>query len=55
MYSFADLMDYSKDNNKMWFSALCGFYGRAVREYIRVRYWESRERGKEKVIFKEDF
>ena len=55
MYSFADLMDYSKDNNKMWFSALCGFYGRAVREYIRARYWESRERGKEKVVFKEDF
>lgn len=55
MYSFADLMDYSKDNNKMWFSALCGFYGRAVREYIRVRYWESRERRKKKVVFKEDF
>ena len=55
MYSFADLMDYSKDNNKMWFSALCGFYGRAVREYIKERFWERRESEKERVVFKEDF
>lgn len=40
MYNYADLMVYSKDNNNVWFNALCGFTGRAVREYIRSRNWE---------------
>jgi hypothetical protein len=39
IYSFADLIDYSRKNNNVWFRVLCGLSGRVIREYVKSKYW----------------
>lgn len=43
IYSYADLLDYTGQNNDDWFKLISGRYMRCIATYLKSRYWTETE------------